>query len=435
MQTAELPGALWREGTDPGEWGSERIVLSEDKHEKSAGQCIDREAKRRSPRLVTPNKEPADPSDEDPRESTRAVIRPVVIPCEGNGRKAPLTGISGERSRVSPVERKVERRSPSHPGTGGSSGDGRSTPNQRSGKTSPSAYLAPIKIVAEERPCQAQAVHVQAAELPDVVVEEEIPHGDPSQDGGVSGSGDDVTSGGGSGATGRRASTLRRSGGGSQSPVKAKSWQAARKAEKGETSSADRPHSDSGLSEGRERVGTPRIPIAHPYAQLHALANAPVPVTFSCGSTSSLSEGSQGTGEERTGERLGSYASEGGTRGGGQLGKVSESRWVPKVAIVQLEESSKQERWSNPPHSIGTSGISSWGDTEEGDSLEWGSEGLQETRWWAPLFEGYVRWMDHTRFLLQKEDVVDYWWAVGEFYTGPEEEGDAGKVDPDVSII
>ncbi|XP_075447878.1 uncharacterized protein LOC142490008 [Ascaphus truei] len=409
--SAESPGALWTKSADPGEWGSEPVNTAGSEEHGAIGQATDREKRRRSPRSATPSTLNVDSSDEGPKELSSTLVWLVAVSCGGNGVKRPLTGSDSGRSRVSPVERRPERRSPSVPGVGGTSGDGRSTPNLRTGKDSPCFYQAPVLTLAEEGPCQARTAHVGAGGLPDILVQEEIPHGGPSQDGGTSASGGDVVSGGGSGAAGRRSPTLRRSGSGSRSTRKTRSQ---RRTEEGETQPAVSPLSSTGQSDNGERVGTTRLPTAYPYAQPHALDNAPV--TCSWGSSSSLgvSEGSLGVGENRTGERLGSFASEGGSRGGGQLGHVSKSRWVPEEADVQSEEMPKHERWSRP-RSAGISGVCSWAGTDEGDSLESGPERPRETRWWAPLFEGYVRWMDRTRFLLEKDDVVDYWWAKGEF--------------------
>ncbi|MEE6463045.1 hypothetical protein FKM82_005757 [Ascaphus truei] len=325
-------------------------------------------------------------SKEEQATLTTVVMRLPADHYSGAGKEPALTCVAAERSLVSPVQNQPERRSPTAVVTYSAEGREDPIPSRRSGEIHPYPPQAPVVATAEEGLAQAGAERRAEPSLPaaDVVVEEEIPLGDPSRDGGVSGSGDDVTSGGVSGTIGEMTTTPRRSGSASRSPVSTQSWQAARRAETGEAQPAARPHNDTGLSEGRERVGTPRMPITCPYAQTHALDKAPVPVTFSRGSTSSLgmSGGSQGTGEKRTGERLNSYASDGGSRGGGQLGKVSESRWVPNVAVVKSQDSSKQERWSRPLSSR-TSGVSSWGDTEEGDSLEWGSEERKETRWWA----------------------------------------------------
>ncbi|MEE6479346.1 hypothetical protein FKM82_012226 [Ascaphus truei] len=251
----------------------------------------------------------------------------------GAAKEPALTCVAAERSLEvprSPVRRQPERRSPTAVVTYSAEGGEDPIPSRRSGEIHPYPPQASVLATAEEGLAQARAERRAEPSLPaaDVVVEEEIPHGDPSQDGGVSGSGDDVTSGGGNGTTRERTTMPRQSGSASRSPVTTKSWQAARRAEKGEAQPAESPRNDTGLSEGRERVGTPRMPISCPYAQPHDLGNAPVPVTFSCGFTSSLgvSEGSQGIGEEWTGERLNSYASDGGSRGGGQLGKVYESR-------------------------------------------------------------------------------------------------------------
>ncbi|MEE6476141.1 hypothetical protein FKM82_010990 [Ascaphus truei] len=363
MLTAEAPRAACTEPVDPGEWGSLLMIRTEPEERGVYNRGENPEPHRRSPAGVPLPESEFGSSEEEQATLTTVVRRLPADHYSGAGKEPALTCVAAERSLVSPVQRQPERRSPTAVVTYSAEGGEDSIPSRRSGEIHPYPPQAPVVATAEEGLAQAGAERRAEPSLPaaDVVVEEEIPLGDPSQDGGVSGSGDDVTSGGGSGTTRERTTTPRRSGSASRSPVSTQSWQAARRAETGEAQPAARPHNDTGLSEGRERVGTPRMPITCPYAQTHALDKAPVPVTFFRGSTSSLgmSGGSQGTGEKRTGERLNSYASDGGSRGGGQLGKVSESRWVPSVAVVKSQDSSKQERWSRPLSSR-TSGTRWW---------------------------------------------------------------------------
>ncbi|XP_075460680.1 uncharacterized protein LOC142497145 isoform X2 [Ascaphus truei] len=414
MLSAELPGALWRESADPGEWGSGPVVKTEPEEKGTIGRSAGRETNRQSPSGVPLTKSGLDSSDEDPVVSPAVVTRQPANPCGGNGRKVPLTCVVRERSRVSPVQRKTERRSPPVLGAGGSNGEGRSTPTPRSGKSSPCSYQAPRVASAEEGRCQAQAVRQRQAELPDVVVEEEVPLGDPTQDGGASSTVEGVPSGGRSGADGEMTTPFR-SGSVSRSPGPKKSWQALRKAESGETQATESPCGGPGPCSSGERVGTPWIPTVRPYAQPQALVKAPTPVTFSHGSSSSLgmSGGSQVTSEERTGERLDCFTSDDGSMGGGYSREVSVSSDCPSIVSVTL--ATRPKRVGPHSWSTGTSGVSSWGEPEEGDSEESAQEEIRETRWWAPLFEGYEAWLDRTRFLLEREGVVDYWWARGEF--------------------
>ncbi|MEE6481435.1 hypothetical protein FKM82_012864 [Ascaphus truei] len=386
MLTAEAPRAACTEPVDPGEWGSLLMSRTEPEERGVYNRGENPEPHRRSPAAVPLPESEFGSLKEEQAIPTTVVMRLPADHFSGAGKEPALTCVAAERSLVSPVQNQPERRSPTAVVTYSAEGGEDSIPSRRSGEIHPYPPQAPVVATAEEGLAQARAERRADPSFPaaDVVVEEEIPLGDPSQDGGVSGSGDDVTSGGGSGTTRERTTTPRRSGSASRSPVSTQSWQAAKRAETGETQPAARPHNDTGLSEGRERVGTPRVPIPCPYAQPHALANAPVPVTCSRGSSSSLgvSEGSLGVGENRTGERLSSFDSGEGSREGGQLGQVSKSRWVPEEEYIPSGEAPKHERWSRP-RSAGTSGVCSWGNTEEGDSLEWGSEERKETRWWA----------------------------------------------------
>ncbi|XP_075427854.1 meiosis 1 arrest protein [Ascaphus truei] len=119
--SAESPGALWTKSADPGEWGSEPVYTVGSEEHGAIGQATDREKRRRSPRSATPSTLNVDSSDEGPKELSSTLVWTVAVSCGGNGVKRPLSGSDSGRSRVSPVERRPERRSPSVPGVGGSS--------------------------------------------------------------------------------------------------------------------------------------------------------------------------------------------------------------------------------------------------------------------------------------------------------------------------
>ncbi|XP_075449969.1 uncharacterized protein LOC142491370 [Ascaphus truei] len=396
-RSAESPGALWINRASPGDKGLEPV--------KSAGSVAIEAAestpafgeKRLSPRPETPKSGKGDYSDEDLREL--AVVKAELK--RQTGRTTPR-GVSG---RTSPADRRPDRRSPAIPGPGG---DGRETPTPlRTGKpSSPITYLVTADGEALEGPRQAQSARggtaslsATTAEQSDVVIEEEIPHGGPTQDGDVSGSGEDVTSGGDGGTHEEKAATLRRSGEGPRSLTRPRNWRDDLRTEEGETSSLDQ------STDSQERVVTPWGPVPCPYAQTPAIVNTPTPIPRSPGSPSSLEyvDNSQGGEGRRTGERQRSGATEGDSRGGGEL-RVATTAPQPVV------KASGSFRWS-VPRSERSSGVFSMDDDRDSG----GSNRFRENRWWAPLFEGYSAWMDRTRFLIRREDVVDYWWAVGEF--------------------
>ncbi|MEE6525362.1 hypothetical protein FKM82_025315 [Ascaphus truei] len=95
--------------------------------------------------------------------------------------------------------------------------------------------------------------------------------------------------------------------------------------------------------------------------------------------------------------------------------QVSVSSDCPSGLSITVRNTSQYKRVNE--RSEGTSGVSSGGPYEESieESTDPSSEERKETRWWAPLYEGYVSWFDCTRFILEREGVVDHWWAAGDF--------------------
>ncbi|XP_075459847.1 uncharacterized protein LOC142496790 [Ascaphus truei] len=243
MLTAEAPRAACNEPVDPGEWGSLLMIATEPR-EKEVYNCGENpEPHRRSPVEVPLLASESASSDEEQASPTSVVMRLPADHYSGAAKEPALTCVAAERSLEvprSPVRRQPERRSPTAVVTYSAEGGEDSIPSRRSGEIHPYPPQAPVVATVEEGLAQARAERRAEPSLSaaDVVVEEEIPLGDPSQDGGVSGSGDDVTSGGGSGTTRERTTTPRRSGSASRSPVTTKSWQAARRAEKGEAQPA-----------------------------------------------------------------------------------------------------------------------------------------------------------------------------------------------------
>ncbi|MEE6524612.1 hypothetical protein FKM82_024179 [Ascaphus truei] len=408
-RSAESPGALWINRASPGDKGLEPV--------KSAGSVAIEAVesppaigeKRLSLRSETPKSGKGDYSDEDLREL--AVLK--AEPKRQTGRATPRGVSGGLENRASPADRRADRRSPAIPGP--DLGDGRETPIPlRMGKpSSPITYLVAADGEALEGPRQAPSARgvtaslpAATAEQPDVVVEEEIPHGGPTQDGDASGSGEDIASGGDGGTRGEVAATLRRLGEGPQSPQRLRSWTGDLRTEEGEVSSFEI------STDSQERVAAPWQSLPRPYAQPHALAKTPTPVTRSPGSPPSLESVDIPSEEEgrRTGERQRSGATEGISRGGGELRVAAVGRWLPPAVPAPVKNAPGSSRWS-VPRSERSSGVFSMDDDRDSGR----SNRFRENRWWAPLFEGYSAWMDRTRFLIRREDVVDYWWAVGEF--------------------
>ncbi|XP_075438490.1 uncharacterized protein LOC142477723 [Ascaphus truei] len=395
-RSAESPGALWINRASPGDRGLEPVKSAGSLAIEAAGLNPATGAKRLSPRPATPRSGRGDYSDED--------LRALAVAKTERKRQTGRTTPRGVSDRTSPADRRSDRRSPAIPGPGG---DGRETPTPlRTGKPkSPISYLVTTDGEALEGPRQAQrarggtaSLPVATAEQPDVVVEEEIPHGGPTRDGDASGSGEDVTSGGDGGTQEGEAATLRRLGEGPRPLVLPRKWRDDLRTEEGETSSLDQ------STDSQERVVTPWGPVPCPYTQPHALANVPTPITRSPGSPPSLElvDIPLGGEEKRTGERQLSGATEGDSRGGGEL-RVADT--APQPAVKAPGSS----RWFNS-RSTRSSGVFSFDDDREP-----GPNPFKETRWWAPLFEGYSAWMDRTRFLIRREDVVDFWWREGEF--------------------
>ncbi|XP_075437989.1 uncharacterized protein LOC142476704 [Ascaphus truei] len=114
-------------------------------------------------------------------------------------REPALTCVAPERSRKSPVQRQPERRSPTAMVTGGTDGGEGTIPSRQSDKRHPCPPQAPVLATAEKGLAQARAERRAEPSLPalDVVLEEEVPVGNPTQDGGgESREIDDITSGG-----------------------------------------------------------------------------------------------------------------------------------------------------------------------------------------------------------------------------------------------
>ncbi|MEE6525544.1 hypothetical protein FKM82_025616 [Ascaphus truei] len=381
LLAAELPGALWREATSPGEQGRAPVIKTE------------------------PTRKPV----------TDTVIR--------GGRAAnhqhycryySTAGVPQQQySKKSATCRCRRRTEPSVAHTAAKShdrGDQRirwrhvhSTP--WSGKQSPCLSQAPK--VAEEGKSQAQAAPQRKKALPDIVVEEEVPVGDPTQDGGGTRACPNITSGGAA----REMIVPRRSSSGGRTPKSKKSGRSTQRSRSRET----------GPGSGEERVLAPRILTVRPYPQTpvlarpQALVKVPAPFTFTFGSSSSLgmSGDSRVTSDERTGN-LDYGTSDDGSVGGARITRqVSVSSDCPSNVSVTI--GSQKKGSDNQAPSECTSGISSGVVLEEGDLEEESLEEVRETRWWAPLFEGYVPWMDRTRFIIDRDGVVDHWWAKGEF--------------------
>ncbi|MEE6501310.1 hypothetical protein FKM82_004121 [Ascaphus truei] len=81
--------------------------------------------------------------------------------------------------------------------------------------------------------------------------------------------------------------------------------------------------------------------------------------------------------------------------------------------LKQLEEKGQGGRLL-ALYMAGTSGVSSQAESEV-EHTSHSTEYEHRDKWWAPLFTGYHEGMDRTRFLLIKNNIVDYWWAAGAF--------------------
>ncbi|MEE6470182.1 hypothetical protein FKM82_008882 [Ascaphus truei] len=301
------------------------------------------------------------------------------------------------RSRVSPVPRPPDRRSPTAVNLG---------------------------VEEKEERVQSQTGSRSRRALPDVFVEEEIPIGDLTQDGVEARACEEETPDDQSGIEWEVLVPLRSSSG-SRSPTTRGSGRSSRRARSPAAGVKKGPCGEVKAGIAGEQVVTLSIPTVRscpstpstPKVSPKALVKAPVPVTPSFGSPSSLGESgdSRGPIQERTGS-LDWGTSDDGSEGGGRISRHG-SMASESYSALGLEGGHWSQSKSQVGRSEGTSGVSSGGPDEQSieESREPSSEERKETRWWAPLYEGYVAWFDRTRFILEREGVVDHWWAAGDF--------------------
>ncbi|XP_075445173.1 uncharacterized protein LOC142488615 [Ascaphus truei] len=164
--------------------------------------------------------------------------------------------------------------------------------SQRSGEEPPKPPQAPVVAMAEKGLAQARTEQRAEPSLPaaEVVLEEEVPVGNPTQDGGESSEM----------AVSSRPSSCTRL------PGSEKSQQALRKPGSKEASEPECQSDGTGQGSEKLRVVALRMPAVFPYAQPQAIVKTPAPFTFSYGSPSSqgLSGESRATSEEWTGGNL-----------------------------------------------------------------------------------------------------------------------------------
>ncbi|XP_075451346.1 uncharacterized protein LOC142492533 [Ascaphus truei] len=231
-------------------------------------------------------------SSEEEVEVSSVVMRLPADHYSGAGKEPAFTCVAEERSLVLPVQNQPERRSPTAVVTYSAEGGEDSIPSRRSGEIHPYPPQAPVVATAETGLVQARTEQRAEPSLTavDVVLEEEVPVGNPTQDGGESSEM----------AVSSRPSSCTRL------PGSEKSQQALRKPGSKEASEPE--CQSDGTGQGREklRVVAPRMPAVFPYAQPPAIVKIPAPVTFSYGSQFSqgLSGESRATSEEWTGGNL-----------------------------------------------------------------------------------------------------------------------------------